>query len=82
MMKEKLDENENEQIKKTIEETDQWLMNDELTKEEYDEKYNELNQQLNPILMKIQSNPAGEQPQQSPFTTEQPASGPVVDEVD
>ena len=29
MMKEKLDENENEQIKKTIEETDQWLMNDE-----------------------------------------------------
>tara|TARA_Y100000817_G_C16862108_1_gene546251 strand:- start:1169 stop:3079 length:1911 start_codon:yes stop_codon:yes gene_type:complete len=82
MMKEKLDESENEQIKKTIEETDQWLMNDELTKEEYDEKYNELNQQLNPILMKIQSNPAGEQPQQSPFTTEQPASGPVVDEVD
>ena len=82
MMKEKLDESENEKIKKTIEETDQWLMNDELTKEEYDEKYNELNQQLNPILMKIQSNPAGEQPQQSPFTTEQPASGPVVDEVD
>ena len=83
MMKEKLNENENEQIKKTIEETDQWLMNDEFTKEEYEKKYDELNQQLNPILMKIQSNPEGEQ--QSPFTSEQPeqhASGPVVDEVD
>ena len=83
MMKEKLDENENEQIKKTIEETDQWLMNDQFTKEEYEKKYDELNQELNPILMKIQSNPEGEQP--SPFTSGQPeqhASGPVVDEVD
>ena len=83
MMKEKLNESENEQIKKTIEETDQWLMNDEFTKEEYEKKYDELNQQLNPILMKIQSNPEGEQ--QSPFTSGQPeqhASGPVVDEVD
>ena len=83
MMKEKLNESENEQVKKTIEETDQWLMNDEFTKEEYEKKYDELNQQLNPILMKIQSNPEGEQ--QSPFTSGQPeqhASGPVVDEVD
>ena len=46
-------------------------------------KYDELNQQLNPILMKIQSSPEGEQ--QSPFTSEQPEQhtpGPVVDEVD
>ena len=58
-------------------------MNDEFTKEEYEKKYDELNQQLNPILMKIQSNPEGEQA--SPFTSGQPeqhASGPVVDEVD
>ena len=83
MMKEKLNESENEQIKKTIEETDQWLMNDEVTKEGYEKKYDELNQQLNPILMKIQSSPEGEQA--SPFTSGQPeqhASGPVVDEVD
>ena len=83
MMKEKLNESENEQIKKTIEETDQWLMNDEFTKEDYEKKYDELNQQLNPILMKIQSSPEGEQ--QSPFTSEQPEQhtpGPVVDEVD
>ena len=74
MMKEKLTESEVEQVKKSIEETDQWLVNDS-TKEEYEGKYNELTQQLNPILMKIQSSPEGVQP-----STE--GMGPVVDEVD
>ena len=75
MMKEKLDESENEEVKSTIEETEQWLMND-LTKDEYDEKYDELNQRLNPILMKIQSSPAEGS---TPFN---PTEEPFVDEVD
>ena len=74
MMKEKLTESEVEQVKKSVEEAEQWLVNDS-TKEEYEGKYNELTQQLNPILMKIQSSPEGVQP-----STE--GMGPVVDEVD
>tara|TARA_B100000676_G_scaffold312866_1_gene389430 strand:+ start:512 stop:2431 length:1920 start_codon:yes stop_codon:yes gene_type:complete len=85
LMKEKLTESENEKIKVTIEETDQWLL-EEYTKEEYDKKHDELNKELNPILMKIQSNPG--EGTGTPFptgpapTTEDQGQGQSIDEVD
>ena len=85
LMKEKLTESENEKIKVTIEETDQWLL-EEYTKEEYDKKHDELNKELNPILMKIQSNP--DEGTGTPFptgpapTTEDQGQGQSIDEVD
>ena len=85
LMKEKLTESENEKIKVTIEEADQWLL-EEYTKEEYDKKHDELNKELNPILMKIQSNP--EEGTGTPFptepapTTEDQGQGQSIDEVD
>ena len=83
MMKEKLTEDENEKIQKTIEETDQWLI-EEYTKEEYEEKYEQLNKELNPILMKVQ----GGQTEGMPFTSGSTPSDvpksqePSIDEVD
>ncbi len=75
MMKQKLDDSEIEQVSKTIEDTEKWLLND-YTQEEYEGKYDEVNQILNPILMKIQSNPEG-------VSSEQSSMGdPVVDEID
>ena len=85
LMKEKLTESENEKIKVTIEEADQWLL-EEYTKEEYDKKHDELNKELNPILMKIQSNP--DEGTGTPFptgpapTTEDQRHGQSIDEVD
>ena len=85
LMKEKLTESENEKIKVTIEEADQWLL-EEYTKEEYDKKHDELNKELNPILMKIQSNP--DEGTGTPFptgpapTTEDQRQGQSIDEVD
>ena len=83
MMKEKLTEDENKTIQKTIEETDQWLI-EEYTKEEYEGKYEQLNKELNPILMKVQ----GDQTEGMPFTSGSTPSDvpksqePSIDEVD
>ena len=83
MMKEKLTEDENEKIQKTIEETDQWLI-EEYTKEEYEEKYEQLNKELTPNLMKVQ----GGQTEGMPFTSGSTPSDvpksqePSIDEVD
>ena len=44
---------------------------------EYEGKYEEVNQLLNPILMKIQSSPEEGMPQEQAFTDD-----PVVDEID
>ena len=83
MMKEKLSEDENETIQKTIKETDQWFI-EEHTKEDYEGKYEQLNKELNPILMKVQEGPSEGMPFTSePVPSDVPKSqGPSIDEVD
>ena len=77
MMKDKISEDETNKVNEVIEETEKWLLNDS-TKEEYDQRYNDLNKELNPILMKIQSNPTDGVP-----SSEVPNNGgTVIDEVD
>ena len=83
MMKEKLSKDENETIQKTIEETDQWFI-EEHTKEDYEEKYEQINKELNPILMKVQEGPSEGMPFSSaPTPSDVPKSQePSIDEVD
>ena len=55
-IKSKLTDDENKILNDTIQSLDSWISeNDEAPKELYDEKYEEINKSLNPILMKIHS---------------------------
>ena len=55
-VKSKLSDNENDLINSTIQSSENWLdENQNSSKEVYEEKYDEINTMLNPILMKIQS---------------------------
>ena len=82
MMKDKSSEDETNKVNEVIEETEKWLLNDS-TKEEYDQRYNDLNKELNPILMKIQSNPTDGVPSSEVPSSEVPNNGgTVIDEVD
>ena len=82
MMKDKISEDETNKVNEVIEETEKWLLNDS-TKEEYDQRYNDLNKELNPILMKIQSNPTDGVPSSEVPSSEVPNNGgTVIDEVD
>ena len=88
---------ENEQIKSKIEETDLKLVEDVLTetelwleeehsKEEYDNKMTEVNSKINPIMMKVYSEGAGGaggMPSAVPSTEgTEGASMPSIDEID
>ena len=55
-VKSKLTTEENEKIQSTLQTSEMWIQeNNSATKEDYDTKYDEINQLLNPILMKLQS---------------------------
>ena len=51
--KSKLEAEEIEVIGNTVKETEEWLLNDELTSEEIDSKYEELSERFKPIMDKI-----------------------------
>ena len=78
--KNKLSEEEVESTSNLIQETEKWLL-DEHQKEEYESKLEELNQTLNPIMVKLQGvpndMPGGMNSVPQEFKTE-----PTVDEVD
>ena len=83
MMKAKLNESDNETIQKTIEETNQWMLNEENDSiEAYEQKYKEIEEELNPILMKIQENPAGVDPSAMGVDPSAMGVDPSIDEVD
>ena len=97
-IKEKIGNDDYEKMQSTINELDQWLL-DEKTKEEYENKLTEINDKMNPIMMKVYSG-GGEMPMggQMPMGGEMPMGGqmppmgsddgvkstdnPTIDEVD
>ena len=76
MIVSKLSDEENKIVETTIQETEEWLLQEENDSlEKYESKINELSQKLDPILSKVQENPAAADPSTD-------TQGPVVDEVD
>ena len=84
-MKSKLDNSELECLTKLVTETESWLL-DERTKDEYDNKLSEINEILNPIMMKLYSQGGpSEMPMPSQMPSEMPgesSQNPTIDEVD
>ena len=86
-IKSKLDESEINSVTDILSETELWLENDELTKEDYDNKTTEINSKLNPIMMKIYSEGGdGEMPEMVPenipMDQVSPDQNPTIDEID
>ena len=84
----KLEEEEIQLVKDTITECETWLL-EEMTKEEYDNKLKEVNDKLNPIMMKIYSEGEGGSEMPVPPVgdpgssgSSDPAMAPTIDEVD
>ena len=84
-VKSKLEESEIQKVNDKVTEVETWLL-DERTAEEYENKLNEVNSELNPIMMKIYSEGAGGSEMPVPPVGEQTDqtndSNPTIDEVD
>ena len=87
-VKSKLEESEIKTVTDLISETELWLNDDSLKKEDYDNKLTELNGKLNPIMMKIYSEGAGSGaqmpemvPENVPVNSVSPEN-PTIDEID
>ena len=84
-IKSKLDESEIKMINDLLHETQLWL-EDERTKEEYDNKLTEVNGTINPIMMKVYSEGGSEMPEAVPGAVpsagSESATMPSIDEVD
>ena len=84
-IKSKLDESEIQTVKDILSETELWL-DDNHSKEEYENKTTEINGSLNPIMMKIYSEGGSEMPEMVPehvpVSSVSPEQVPTVDEVD
>ncbi len=89
-IKEKIGNDDYEKMQSTINELDKWLLDDK-TKEEYENKLTEINDKMNPIMMKVYSS-GGEMPMGGQMPTGQMPMGsdsgvkstdnPTIDEVD
>jgi len=81
-VKSKLEDSEIQTVKDTVTDTDTWLI-EERTKDEYDNKLKEVNDKLNPIMMKIYSEGQGgaEMPV-PPSGVSSNEKEPTIDEVD
>lgn len=86
-VKGKLEESEIQLVKDTLTDTDTWLL-EERTKDEYENKLKEVNDKLNPVMMKIYSEGQGGAEMPVPpsgvsVPSDEPGSnGPTIDEVD
>ena len=87
-VKSKLEESEIKTVTDLVSETELWLNDDSLKKEDYDNKLTELNGKLNPIMMKIYSEGAGSGAQMPEMVPENvpvnsvPPENPTIDEID
>ena len=81
----KLEDSEIQTVKDTVTEAETWLL-EERSKEDYDNKLKEVNDKLNPIMMKIYSEGQGGAEMPVPPSEEgvsgEGVSGPTIDEVD
>ena len=77
-MKGKLDTNDVSTVSNLLDEVDEWLLNENHSKTDYDNKMNELNGVLQPIMMKVY-----QQGTEGSSTNEAvPPAGPTIDEID
>ena len=79
-VKSKLEDSDIKTVTDTLTETELWLEG-ERTKDEYDNKMNEVNSVLNPIMMKVYSEGAGGDSMPESFSQDT-ESKPTIDEVD
>ena len=79
-IKDKLEESDITIVNDLLTETELW-MEDDHTKEEYDNKLTEINGKINPVMMKVYSEGgSGEMPEAVPVTSE--SDKPTIDEID
>ena len=82
-MKSKLDSNDVTTVTNLLHEVDQWLLTDGRSKSEYENKMNELNGVLQPIMMKAyQQGTEGSSTNESVPPGSNDSGGPTIDEVD
>ena len=82
-IKGKLEESDIQLVKDTLTETDTWLL-EERTKDEYENKLKEVNDKLNPVMMKVYSEGQGgaEMPVPPSGVSSDIPKEPTIDEVD
>lgn len=76
-IKQKLSEEQVTTLQATIKDTEEWLLNDDLTKDDYQNKLTELNGLINPIMSTLHG---GQGPMESPAESSMPGVG--IDEID
>ena len=76
-IKQKLSEEQVTSLESSIADTETWLMNDELSKDDYQNKLTELNGLINPIMSTLHG---GQGPMDSPSESSMPGVG--IDEID
>ena len=83
-MKSKLDEGDVAVLTELLNEVDTWLLTEGRSKSEYDNKMNEINGQIQPIMMKAyqQGTEGGSTNEAVPPMGSSDNSGPTIDEVD
>ena len=81
-IKSKLEESEIKLVNDLVNETELWL-EDEHSKEEYDNKLTEFNGKINPVMMKVYSEGGGEMPESVPMSSvPKESEKPTIDEID
>ena len=81
-IKSKLDESEITLVNDLVNETELWL-EDEHSKEDYDNKLTEFNGKINPVMMKVYSEGGGEMPEAVPMSgVPEESDKPTIDEID
>ena len=81
-IKSKLEESDIETVTNTLTEVDEWLLNEDHSKSDYENKLNELNGILQPIMMKAMSQGSEGFPSQESVPPSESGAGPTIDEVD
>jgi len=83
-IKSKLEESDIEIVQEALKDVEDWLLDDDRSKSDYDTKLNDLNGQLQPIMMKAMSQGSEGFPahESVPPTDGDMPAGPTIDEVD
>jgi L1 cell adhesion molecule like protein len=81
-IKSKLEESDIEIITNTLTEVDEWLLNEDHSKSDYETKLSDLNGTLQPIMMKAMSQGSEGFPSQESVPPNESSAGPTIDEVD
>ena len=81
-MKSKLEESDIETIQELLKEVDEWLLDEDRSKSDYENKLNDLDGTLQPIMMKAMSQGSEGFPENEAVPPSEMGPGPTIDEVD